>query len=240
MNEYGKMTTQEDGLLELVRSADPLAGSVSVTPDEGEAVLRQVLLAPRQSGAPRRRRWLMGRRRLLLVACATAAVAAGGVGAAFASGLFGDSGGVQAARIFASSSGVADVHTLSASPSGHANVVEGTMAGESVIAATIGNATTPFIPMTKLLAGRDLAVHTGSGGSAGSVGWVAAAGVVSARVARVDVEGQGGAVQSVNLTSGTFAVELDPAFQPAAIVAYDNAGHEVGRTIFPGEQPPTP
>jgi hypothetical protein len=98
----------------------------------------------------------------------------------------------------------------------------------------------PFVPLTTLLAGRDIAVQTGSGGSAGSVDWIAAAGVVSQRVARVDIDGQDGAVQPVNLTSGTFAVELQPTFQPVKIVAYDKAGQEVARVPFPAEQAPTP
>lgn len=233
------LRVQEDTLLRLVQSADPLNSSPVAPSDGGENLLHQIV-ATERSGPAVGHRDRFGRKRVLVAIAAAVAVSAAGTGAAFATGLIGANGGIQAARIFASTTGVANVHTVAASANGSASVVEGSKDGVPVAAATIGDSTTPFVPLTTLLAGKDIEVHTGAGGSAGSVDWIAAAGVVSQRVARVDVEGQGGAVQTLDLTSGTFAVELQPTFQPVAIVAYDKAGQELARVPFAPEQAPTP
>ena len=230
---------QEDTILRLVRSSDPLVSSPVAPSDRAEDLLRQIVATERSELAVGHRD-RFGRKRLLVAIAVAIVVGAAGTGAAFATGLIGANGGIQAARIFASTTGVANVHTVAVSASGSASVAEGVKDGVPVAAATIGDSTLPFVPLTTLLAGRDIAVQTGSGGSAGSVDWIAAAGVVSQRVARVDIDGQDGAVQPVNLTSGTFAVELQPTFQPVKIVAYDKAGQEVARVPFPAEQAPTP
>jgi hypothetical protein len=201
-----------------------------------DEVLRRAGVARRPGRFARLRRGSLrlSGRRLVLASVAALVLAAAGTGAAFATGLI-DSGGTQVAKIDASTSGVADVETVAVSPSGHAGIVEGVKAGAVVVAATIGDSSTPFVALTKLLAGRNIEILTGSGGRAGSVGWTAAAGVVSDRVTRVDVEGANRAVQPVTLVSGTFAVDVHPAFRPIAVVAYDAAGQEIGRAAFPAQ-----
>ena len=228
-----------DWLLELVRAEDPLSNRVSpLTDAERETLLRRIRTLPFTRGAQRRWGIIVKPRPLIVAAVAVAAVIAGGVGVAFASGLLKDHAGVQAAHFVADSSSVTNVQTVASSSAGHANVVMGTQTGAAVASVTIGSFAGRFFSVAQALDGRDLEVQTGAGGSKGSVAWIAAAGLVSDRVAEVDLTSTSGAVMSVPVSSGAFAVEVNSAFDPEAIVAYDGDGNEVGREAIPAQQAP--
>jgi hypothetical protein len=251
MNGSEGKQEEAKALFSLVRIADPVADSTPSRPDE--MLFQKIVSTPRQTGEHRRRR-LSQHQRILLASGVIVAIL--GTSAALGSGLLGTDEGTRIVGVVASSSGVTDVHTLSRSSNGHASVVEainnsnslttangaaginGAKPGESVAAVTIGGSSTPFVPLDKLLTGRDISARTGAGGSAGSVDWLAASGVVSTRVAEVLIEGKAGVVQKVDLASGTFAIELDPSFHPTAIVAFDKAGNEIGRVPFLEAQAP--
>jgi len=230
-------TTTEDWITNLVRAEDPLAGVVlPQTSDESERLRQRVLGSPRKTTSRHSIR-TGPRKALVLVAVAALAIVAG-VSVAFASGLLGGGNGERTAQLLGASAGVSDLRTLASSEGGHSNVVEGTEAGVAVATATVGGWATPFVPVSKLLDGRSLYLSTGAGGSPGSVDWVAVAGLVSDRVTRVELISDSGVVKPLDLTSGAFAVEVSPAFNPAAVVAYDRDGKEVGRAAIPEHEAP--
>jgi hypothetical protein len=141
------------------------------------------------------------------------------------------------AALVASHSGVSDAVRLATSPQGRASVVAGTRRGEQVVAVSIGTASTPYQTRAKFLKGNDIVAFTSAGGSSdGSVDWAGVAGIVSQRVARVEVEYADGQRTDATLVRGAFAVEFDPSSQPpVGLVALDANGQEVG--TFPLRSP---
>lgn len=228
-----KRAFKDDDILSLVHCADPIADSKQIAPDE--ALLKEIVATRRQRSY---RRQLTQPKRVLLLA-GVAAVLAVGAGVALGKGII--NGGTRVANSMADSAGVANPHALVASRANHAAVIEGLKAGEPADALTIGDSSRPFVTRKALLNGQDIAAVTGGGGTGDSVEWLAAAGIVSARVTNVLIVSGDGSTQKVDLSSGSFATEIDPSFKPTAIVAYDNAGKEIGRVPFPeAEAPPIP
>jgi hypothetical protein len=247
MTKRSHKPLDDEGLLELVRHADPLAGA-NVEPDQEEAMLERLLSAVRQS--PSRKRRLAPRRRALLIAVAVFALGAIGVGVALGSGVL--SGGEKKvlefgkatsskkflknlARYRLSSSPISDLKVVAASQNGNVGVLQGTQDGEPVCLVEIGGAGALWSPITSYLDHRDLAVQSGaSGGSSSDLANKAMlAGIASARVARVDLVSRDGTVRAVELEpmalgAKAFALEFDPTVvHPKVLMAYDEDGNFV-------------
>jgi hypothetical protein len=169
------------------------------------------------------------KKRFTLLSAATAGVALG-VGVAWASGAFTGPAGERAARESAVAARVAGVRALAASAE-HASVVVGQKDGRELASIVVGSSSTPFVFRDQILARTDLALRVGSGGAAGSVEWLAIAGLVSPRVSSIEIESADGSRTAVALTDGSFAVDVDPASQAAAVVAFGANGDVVARKV---------
>lgn len=248
MHKRSSSTVNDHSLFGFVHSADPLAGSklTSPTPRERTALLHRILARVEQESASKKRVRVTSRRAVVLALGVLVIV--GGAGGAFASGVLGGSSEVTAVATGIQSpaltqllngakvsDGVTNLGVVAAAPNGRAGVVEGVANGTAVVALTLADSSPGFVPIASLLNGGDLTLIAGSSGSSlDKVNEIEISGIVSGKVARVEVVSQSGDTKQLDLqalpqNAKGFAVVLDATFHPQAVVAYDENGNELVR-----------